>query len=110
MTTEAAGAVRIAPEVLSTIVNLTAMSVPGIVAMAEVPRGRLLDRLQPDATRGVHVTVRDNMVQADLYVVVAHGANMVEVGNRVQHAVAQAIHEMLGMGVRTINVYIQGIE
>jgi uncharacterized alkaline shock family protein YloU len=110
MTTEAAGAIRIAPEVLATIVNLTAMSVPGIVAMAEAPRGGLLDRMQPDATRGVHVSVRDNMVQADLYVVVAHGANMVAVGNRVQNAVAQAIHEMLGMGVRNINVYIQGIE
>jgi uncharacterized alkaline shock family protein YloU len=104
------GTIRIAPEVLAMIVNLTAMSVPGIVAMASVPRSRLLDRLQPDATRGVHVAVRDDAVNADLYVVVSHGASMVEVGNRVQQAVAQAIHEMLGMGVRTINVFIQGIE
>jgi uncharacterized alkaline shock family protein YloU len=108
--TETEGAIRIAPEVLAMIVNLTAMSVPGIVAMASVPRSRLLDRLQPDATRGVHITVRDKAVYADLYVVVAQGTNMVEVGNRVQLAVAQAIHEMLGMSVRTINVYIQGIE
>ena len=107
---ETDGSIRIAPEVLSTIISLTALSVPGIVAMAEVPRGRLLDRLQPEAVRGVHVSVRDNSVYADLYVVVAHGANMVEVGNRAQQAVSQAIHEMLGMGVRTINVYIQGIE
>jgi uncharacterized alkaline shock family protein YloU len=108
--TDSAGAIRIAPEVLATIVNLTAMSVPGIMAMAQVPRGRLLERTQPDATRGVHVTVHDNVVLADLYVVVAHGANMVEVGNQVQRAVAQAVHEMLGMGVRNINVYIQGVE
>ena len=104
------GTIRIAPEVLATIVNLTAMSVPGIVAMAQVPRSGLLDRAQPDATRGVRVSVRDNAVAADLYVVVAHGTNMVAVGNQVQRAVGQAMHEMLGMGVRTINVYIQGIE
>lgn len=107
---ESDGSIRIAPEVLATIVNLTAMSIPGIVAMAQVPRGRLLERAQPDATRGVHVTVRENIVHADLYVVVAHGANMVEVGNNVQRAVTQAVHEMLGMGVRNVNVYIQGIE
>ena len=107
---EAPGSVRIAPEVLATIVNLTAMSVPGIIAMAEVPRGRLLARPQPDATRGVHVTVRDNAVHADLYVVVAHGTNMVAVGNQVQRAVTQAVNDMLGMGVRTVNVYIQGVE
>lgn len=104
------GTIRIAPEVLATIVNLTAMSVPGIVAMAQVPRSRLLGRGEPDATRGVRVDVRDNTVHADLYVVVAHGTNMVAVGNELQHKVAQAVHEMLGMGVRGINVYIQGIE
>ena len=108
--TEQVGAIRIAPEVLATIVNLTAMSVPGIVAMAPAPRGRLLDRNQPDATRGVHVSVRENIVHADLYVVVAHGANMVRIGNELQRDVARAVHEMLGMGVGNINVYIQGIE
>ena len=108
--TEPAGCIRIAPEVLATIVNLTAMSVSGIKAMADAPRSRLLGRSQMDATRGVQVSVRDNAVQADLYVVVAHGANMLAVGNQVQRSVAQAVHETLGMGVRNINVYIQGVE
>ncbi len=107
---EAGGSIRIAPEVLATIVNLTAMSVPGVMAMAAVPRNRLLARQEPDATRGVHVTVRDNAVLADVYLVVAHGANMVQVAGEVQRAVTQAVHEMLGMGVRNVNVFIQGIE
>ena len=47
---EAPGSIRIAPEVLATIVNLTAMSVPGVIAMAHVPRNRLLTRQEPDAT------------------------------------------------------------
>jgi uncharacterized alkaline shock family protein YloU len=104
------GCIRIAPEVLATIVNLTAMSIPGVVAMSPVPRGRLLSRPQPDATRGVQVRVEDNTVEADLYLVVEHGADMVGVGNRVQSAVSQAVHEMLGMRVLQVNVYIQGIE
>ena len=41
------GCVRIAPEVLATIVNLTAMSIPGVVAMSPVPRGRLLRTSTP---------------------------------------------------------------
>ncbi len=107
---DAPGSIRIAPEVLATIVNLTAMSVPGVIAMAEVPRNRLLAHREPDATRGVHVTVRDNAVLADVYLVVAHGANMVQIASEVQRAVTQAVHEMLGMGVRNVNVFIQGIE
>lgn len=107
---ESAGSIRIAPEVLATIVQLTARSVNGIRAMAEPPRRRLLGRPTPEATRGVWVRVEGDAVQANLYVVVAHGANMVAVGNQVQRAVVQAVHEMLGMTVRGINVYIQGVE
>jgi uncharacterized alkaline shock family protein YloU len=108
--TESVGTIRIAPEVLATIVQLTARSVNGIRAMAETPHGRLLNRNTPESTRGVQVRVRDNAVTAGVYVVVAHGANMVAVGNEVQRAVVQAVHEMLGMTVRGINVYIQGVE
>lgn len=107
---EQAGTVSIATEVLATIVNLTAMAVPGVIAMAVVPRGRLLSRPQPDATRGVQVRVSENTVEADLYLVVEHGVDMVAVATRVQRDVGQAVHEMLGMAVRHINVYIQGIE
>ena len=108
--TETEGSIRIAPEVLATIVNLTTMSVPGIDAMADAPRGNLFNRKQPDAIRGVVLDVRDMTVHADVYVVVAQGANMVAVGNEVQRAVSQAVHEMLGMVVRNVNVYIQGVE
>jgi uncharacterized alkaline shock family protein YloU len=108
--TDAEGAIRIAPEVLATIVNLTTMSVPGIVAMADAPRGNLLNRRQPDAIRGVAVDVRDMTVHADVYVVVSQGSNMVAVGNEVQRAVSEAVHDMLGMVVRNVNVYIQGVE
>jgi len=108
--TETDGSIRIASEVLATIVNLTTMSVPGIVAMAAAPRGTLFNRRQPDAIRGVVVDVREMTVHASVYVVVAQGTNMVAVGNEVQRAVTQAVHEMLGMVVRNVDVYIQGVE
>jgi uncharacterized alkaline shock family protein YloU len=108
--TETDTTIRIAPEVLATIVNLTTMSVPGIIAMANVPGGGILNRRQPDATRGVQVDVRGMTVEADVYVIASQGANMVSVGNEVQRKVAQAVHEMLGMDVRNVNVYIQGVE
>ena len=107
---EQASSIRIAPEVLATIVNLTTMSVTGIVAMADVPRGGIFNRRQPDATRGVLVDVRDMSVHADVYVIVSQGVNMVAAGNEVQRRVSQAVHEMLGMAVHNVNVYIQGVE
>ena len=104
------GSVRIAPEVLATIVNLTASAVPGVVAMGDVPGHTFFTRPRHDMTRGVRLTVRENTVDIDLYVVVAQGINMVRTGATIQHNVAAAVHEMLGMDVKDVNIYIQKIE
>lgn len=104
------GTVRIAPEVLATIVNLTALAVPGVVAMGDVPGHSFLTRPRHDTTRGVRLTVRQNTVSVDLYVVVAQGINMVSTGNIIQREVTAAVHDMLGMEVQDVNIYIQNIE
>ena len=101
---------RIAPEVLATIVNLTASASPGVVAMGIVPGRTFFTRPRHDMTRGVRLTVRENSVDVDLYVVVAQGIDMVSTGAAIQRDVAAAVHEMLGMDVEAVNIYIQKIE
>jgi uncharacterized alkaline shock family protein YloU len=49
------------------------------------------------------------MVSADLYIVIASGVNIVEVGTGVQEEVAAAIEHMVGMQVREVNIYIQDV-
>lgn len=107
---EVTGSVRIAPEVLATIVNLTASAVPGVTGMGDVPGHAFPIRLWHDTTRGVRLTVRKNTVSIDLYVVVAQGINMVRTGTTIQRDVTAAVHDMLGMVVKDVNVYIQKIE
>jgi uncharacterized alkaline shock family protein YloU len=68
---------------------------------------RLLNREIPRL--GVALTVRDNTVSTDLYIVVATSANIVDVGSAVQEEVAAAIEEMVGMQVQEVNVYIQDV-
>lgn len=58
---------------------------------------------------GVALTIKDNTVSADLYIVVATGVNIVDVGSAIQNEVASAIEEMVGMQVREVNVYIQDV-
>jgi uncharacterized alkaline shock family protein YloU len=55
------------------------------------------------------LTIKDNTVTADLYIVVATNVNIVEVGSAVQEEVAAAIEHMVGMQVREVNVYIQDV-
>ena len=109
MVTESLGVVRVARQVLVTIVVNAALQIPGAVRMAQVSDQwtRFLGREIPK--NGVALTIKDNTVSADLYIVVAAGVNIVDVGSAIQNEVASAIEEMVGMQVREVNVYIQDV-
>jgi uncharacterized alkaline shock family protein YloU len=101
------GTVRIAPNVLATIVRLTALGVEGVSRLGGSGMGKLLGR---DAASGVKVRVDDNAVSVDLYLVAKRDANLLQVGTQVQHQVAEAIRHMVGMSIREVNVYIQDVD
>lgn len=109
MVTESLGVVRVARQVLSTIVINAALQTEGVVRMARARDqwSRFLGREIPK--QGVALTIKDNAVSADLYIVVAPGVNIVEVGSAVQEEVASAIEDMVGMQMREVNVYIQDV-
>lgn len=107
--TTSPGVVRVARQVLSTIVTNTALQIPGVARMAQTADqwSRLLGREIPK--QGVTLTIKDNTFSADLYIVVNAGADIVEVGTAVQEEVSFAIENMIGMQVREVNVYIQDV-
>jgi uncharacterized alkaline shock family protein YloU len=109
MVAEPLGAIRVARQVLSTIVTNAALQTPGVVRMARANDqwSRLLGREFPK--QGVSLTIKENTVSADLYIVVASGVNIVDVGSAVQEEVASAIEHMVGMQVHEVNVYIQDV-
>ncbi len=109
MVTESLGTVRVARQVLSTIVTNTALQVPGVMRIAQGSDqwSRLPGREIP--RHGVDLTIKDNTLSTNLYIVVASGVNIVQVGSAVQEEVASAIEHMVGMQVREVNVYIQDV-
>jgi uncharacterized alkaline shock family protein YloU len=108
---EKLGKVTIAPEVLITIARLTALSVPGVVRMSTDWMGnvnRLLGRTSSGG--GVRIEVEDEVVTVDLYVIVEPGVNMYKLGQAIQAEVTRAIHDMVGVAVRAVNIHIHDVE
>lgn len=103
------GSVRIARRVLRTVVEQAALSVRGVERMARARGGmrQVMGRSLPQ--HGVSLSVRGDVVGIELYLIVAPGASMVEVGTQVQEAVGAAVEHILGMKVSEINVYIQDV-
>jgi uncharacterized alkaline shock family protein YloU len=106
---QSVGKTSVAPDVLLTIARLTTLKVPGVSRMANLPPGvsRLFQRGSGD---GVCVDLIDNTATIDLYVVLKQDVNIREIGRNVQHEVARAISEMVGILVGRINVHVEDID
>jgi uncharacterized alkaline shock family protein YloU len=108
---ESLGKVIIAPGVLVTIARLTTLSTPGVVKMSAGwtdSMGRLLRRRGPGD--GVKIEVEDDAVSVDLYIVVEQDVNVVKLSQEIQSEVSRAIHDMVGMEVKQVNIHIQDVE
>jgi uncharacterized alkaline shock family protein YloU len=103
------GKTTVAPDVLVTIARLSALSVQGVSRMAQVSGGvnRLFKRGVHD---GVRIEVEDNVVTADLYLVLKRDVNIREVSREVQGQVARSIQEMIGMDIGSIDIHIEDID
>lgn len=104
-----AGKTTIAPEVLLTIARLTTLKIPDVSRMSTIPGGvnRLFKR---GVGEGVRIDINDDIVTADIYVVLKNDVNIREVSRTIQQKVSRAISEMVGMQVGKVNVHIEDID
>jgi uncharacterized alkaline shock family protein YloU len=111
ITEQRLGSVRISPHVLSTIVRLTTLAVPGVVRMSHDLSSNV-DRLLKGktASEGVRIEVVDDTVSIDLFIIVGDDINIYELGRQVQAHVARAIKDMVGMPVLAVNVHVEDVE
>ena len=98
----------IAPEVLITIARRAALEVEGVAALARVSGGvnRLFRRAGAD---GVRIEVKDDVVSAEIYLVVKAGMNLREVSREVQQAVSRSMEDIVGLEVGHINIHIEDV-
>lgn len=102
------GAITVAPEALLTLAKLSALGVPGVADTSPVPSS--VNRwFKASAVDGVRIEVEDSTVAVDLYLVLNPETNFREVSRAVQAEVARAIHEMVGMDVRYVNIHIEDV-
>lgn len=103
------GKTTIAPDVLITIARLSTLSVTGVSQMAPLP-GSVNRLFKRDESDGVQISVENNAVYADLYVILKSDINVREVSRNIQAQVSRAISEMVGMEVGKINVHVEDID
>jgi uncharacterized alkaline shock family protein YloU len=103
------GKTTVSPEVLLTIAQLTTLGVTGVSRMSNVP-GSVNRWLERGIGDGVRLNIQDDVVSADIYIVMKNGYHIREVSRQVQVDVARAVTEMVGMHVGRVNIHIEDID
>jgi len=85
------------------IARLTTLSVPGVARMSPLGVHRLLG---VRGGGGVKVQVIDEAVVLDVYIIATADVNMLQLSREIQSKVTRAIHDIVGMAVREVNVHI----
>lgn len=98
------GKITVAPEVLETIVRLTALAVPGVARL--IPPPGVARLLRHD---GVQVTVIGNTVHAEVHIIADPDVNLLRLGRHIQAEVTRAIQDLVGMEVEAVDVYIEDV-
>ncbi len=108
METKIIGKTTIAPEVLVSIAQLATLSIDGVCRLTPGPRD-VNTLFKKGLTEGINIVVENNVVYADIYVVLQHDAIVREVCKIIQYQVSRSIEEMVGLDIGHINVHVEDI-
>ena len=106
---ESKGSTTIAPDVLVSIARLTTLSVPGVsrLSIRQKDVNRVFRKFEQE---GVDVSVEDNRVYVDVYVVLERDVSVREISHTIQKSISRAISEMVGMVVGRINIHVDDFD
>lgn len=105
------GSIQIDPEVIAMYAGTTAVECFGIVGMAAVSMKDGLVKLlkRESLTKGINVTIRDNVISIDFHVIVSYGVSILAVTDNLIESVKYKVEELTGMTVEKINIYVEGV-
>lgn len=107
---EEIGTVRIADDVVSTIIAYAVMEVDGVAGLqGNTGEGFLRKAGMKRPNMGVRVDMEDGNVRADISITMDYGYNIPATCSKIQTRVKQAVESMTGLHAEDVNVRIAGI-
>jgi uncharacterized alkaline shock family protein YloU len=107
---ESLGQIDISSTAIATIASQAINQCYGVVGMSSknIVDGiaRLLTR---DGRRGIDVRMEDDAIVIDVYVIVEHGVRIRTVAESIQNTVKYHVENVLGLPVREVNIFVQGL-
>ena len=97
--------VSISPDTIKDIARLSTLATPGVVGLADSPA----NMLQRAAFKGVEVTMVNEIASISLHVTATTDQSLMALGNQIKHNVAEAVAEIAGIKIESINVAFEDV-
>lgn len=106
------GKVTITNDVMAIVAGGEAVKCYGIVGMAS--KNQLKDGIsemvrKENYSRGVIVRQEDKSLHIDMYIIVSYGTKISEIAHNVQSQVKYTLNQILGLEIKAVNIYVQGV-
>lgn len=104
------GTVNISEEVIAAIAALAISEVDGVYGLSSSFTADLKELLgKKNMSKGVKLTLEEETVTVECFVVVTYGFEIPTVAANIQEAVTTAVESMAGLKVNEVNVDVCGI-
>ena len=104
------GVIDISPTAVTTIASQAINQCYGVVGMADKNLASGIAKLlSRDSKRGIDVSIREDAIIVDVYVIVEYGVRIKTVAESIQHTVKFHLEKALGLPVHEVNVFVQGL-
>lgn len=106
------GTINISPHAIALVAGIATMQCFGVVGMASRTLQDGISELltgKDNLSKGIEVTIDDDRVIVDLYLIVEYGVKIREVAHNVIESVKYAIENQLGLQTLRVNVIVQGV-
>ncbi len=108
--TTSQGMIEISTTAVATIANQAINQCYGVVGMADKNLASGIAKLlSRDSKRGIDVELHGDQIKIDVYVIVEYGVRIKTVAESIQHTVKFHVEKSIGLTVREVNVYVQGL-
>lgn len=106
------GRILVSDDVIATMAGVATTECYGIVGMAG---SRIKDGIaellgRENLSKGVVVSLNENSVDIDLYIVVGYGTRISEIARNVTGKVRYVVESSTGLKVNGIHIHVQGVK
>ncbi len=109
-TEDCVGEVQIATDVIATITGVCASEIEGIDSIIGSNFGEFAGRFGSKSRgKGIKVTIKDDQLTLDVSIVMQFGYSVPRLTEKLQTKVSQAVKNMTGLNVKTVNVNVADI-